>query len=696
MTKTFRAFLFLFVISFLPLAKAPAAEYVTASLVSEVATAEQGSTIWLSLRLKPQKGWHFYWSNPGDSGLPVDIQWNLPEGFSEGEMLWPHPERVVEEAIMTYGYSKESEFLVPISVARDLPLAEYTLSGKATWLACEKICVPESEDLSLKIKVGPATVINKDEVVSFAQARFKIPVASQASEWKIQASKNKEWIRIQIEGEGKSLTDKDIYFFTADSKLVEHTHPQTWRFKGKKIEGWIKRSSISSVEPSALRGVLYCSRGWLGPDSQKALEIHEDYNSEILSSPSAGTKMNLPLAFLFAFLGGMILNLMPCVLPVLSVKILSFISMSGSKQKGVFLHGLAFTGGILVSFWILAGGLLLFRLGGSQLGWGFQLQSPIFVALLSLFFFGFALNLLGVFEMGYSLTTWASDVKHRETTMGSFVGGMLATVVATPCTGPFMGSAIGFALLQPSLGTFGIFTFLGLGLASPYLFLSMFPSAIASLPKPGPWMLKFKQVLSFALFATAFWLSWILSLLVGRDVIGVIIISFIMITIAAVLFGIRHQKKMIPAGLLLGATVIMLAGVPLVESFGREGVIAKKGGRISWVDYSDEARDQALREGRPIFIDFTAAWCLSCKVNEKVALSSEKVADIFTKQNVLPLMADWTHRDDKIGQTLASYGRTSIPLYVLYNELGQMKILPEVLTASRLIRDLNEHLRSGN
>ncbi|HLP41558.1 MAG TPA: thioredoxin family protein, partial [Fibrobacteria bacterium] len=403
------------------------------------------------------------------------------------------------------------------------------------------------------------------------------------------------------------------------------------------------------------------------------------------------------LAFMLAlaFMGGLILNLMPCVLPVLSLKIFDFVKRSGESRIKVFSHGLVFTAGVLVSFWILAGLLLVLRRGGEQLGWGFQLQSPSFLMVLCALFFFFSLNLFGVFELGY-LFTRISSGQNQGGHMGSFMAGVTATVVATPCTAPFMGSAMGYAFSQPPFFALLVFTFLGIGMAAPYLVLAGFPTLMRFLPKPGEWMEHLKQFMGFPLLGTAIWLAWVLGKQAGVDALVALLFVLLLAGLSAWILGKwtalhRTTPVRVVAGIL--ALVIFLPAFVLVLLFvGQQRGASEPGmatraaakdpaGEIAWEAFTPERQAELLKAGRPVFIDFTADWCLSCKVNEKVALRKPEVAARFRDLGIVALKADWTLRDDLISGELAKYGRNSIPLYVLYAGLGAAPVLlPEILT----------------
>jgi thiol:disulfide interchange protein DsbD len=399
------------------------------------------------------------------------------------------------------------------------------------------------------------------------------------------------------------------------------------------------------------------------------------------------------LAALFAFIGGMILNLMPCVLPVLSLKVLSFMRQAEAQKTRAWRHGLVFSAGVLTSFWVLAALLLILRAGGQAVGWGFQLQSPYFVLILAAFFFLFGLNLFGVFEFGTSFASLAGVVENPAGYGHSFLTGVLAAVVATPCTAPFMGAALGFSLAQPATVSLLIFTCLGLGMAFPYLLLSFSPSLLAAMPKPGMWMISLEQFMGFLLMASVVWLLGIFGLQTGLASLNRALACLLAFAFAAWMvgrwagpanaFAMRFVARGIALLVVAGALAWALSGLDAAEDPARpEG--------LRWEPYSAERLASLRAEGKPVFIDFTAAWCLTCQVNERLALADRRVQEKFRELGVATLKADWTRRDEEITQALAGYGRNSVPLYVLYGRADEPVILPEILTPGQVLKALDE------
>jgi thiol:disulfide interchange protein len=670
--------------------------HVKADLLSEVQSIQPGRPFWVILRLRPDKGWHTYWKNPGESGLPTKIRWTLPDGFQAGPFQWPSPERIVAPPVVSYGYEGEVFLLnriVPPSNLR--PGSTVVLNAKADWLECSNICVPDSVKLSLKLPVHsgfPAP--NAAETKTFAEARSRLPLEN--SGWTVTADRTGQGIRVMatapawFQGE---ITEAS--FFPEDPHLINHSAAEKFQPTKNGFTIDLVESSASGPRPSSVKGVLVSASGWRGPGSEKAIEVE----APIQAGPGAQAFRSLLISIIFSFIGGMILNLMPCVFPVLSLKVLGFVEQVGGDRSESFKHGLIFTWGVLASFWTLAAALISFRAGGRQLGWGFQLQSPFFVMALSGLFFLIGLNLLGVFEVGTSLTQAGGALRGRQGWASSFLSGILATVVATPCTAPFMGSALGFALTQPPAGALAIFTSLGLGMSSPYLVLSGFPSLLAFVPRPGAWMETFKQAMGFLLLATVLWLLWVLGNQTGAAGVIIVLRSLWMFGVAAWIWGrwgnfLQSRGKRILSAHMSLALVIAgsawafsaLSAAP--ASHGETMSV----GEMSWEPYSPERVAELRRAGKPVFIDFSASWCLTCQVNERVALNQPAVAKKFKELDVTLLKGDWTSRDEKITQALQSYGRSGVPCYVLYGRdpNAPPTVLPEILTPGIVLKALEK------
>ena len=677
-----------------------------ARLVSEGQSIQPGEPFTVALRMVMRDGWHSYWTNPGDSGQPTRIEWALPEGFTAGSIQWPHPERVPLGPLTNYGYSDKLFLLTQITPPADLePGTRVTLEGQAKWLICEETCLPAESALSLTLPVRagkPAP--NERWQAGFARSRARQP--KRLDGWDMTATRSTGSYTLKVTPpEERSVSMDGAYFFSADKPVIDHAaaQPVSKMDDGSYLIG-LQQSGYATEPAERLRGALVApeGEGWGPGGDVQALRVNLPVDTTTkavatgTTSSDAGGGMTLAWALLFAFAGGAILNLMPCVFPVLSIKVLNFAEHAGEENASPRRHGGAFGAGVVVSFWVLAGLLLVLRAGGSQIGWGFQLQSPPFIALMTMLFFGIGLNLLGVFEVGTGLMRWGGGVEGADAGSsygGSFFSGVLATVVATPCTAPLMGAALGFAISLSAAGALAVFTALGVGMAAPYVGLSMAPGLVERMPRPGAWMETLRQGLAFPMFATAVWLVWVFGQQAGVSGMAMLLGGLLLLSVAAWIVGrwdanrISGRARLFTRGLatvaLVGAVLVALVGARYGTSSAaprnNATKASAKGG--AWQPFSPEKVERLRAEGRPVFVDFTAAWCLSCQVNKRTTLSKTAVQNAFEKKNVALLKADWTNRDPMITRALESHGRNGVPLYVLYRGDGSdPKLLPEILT----------------
>jgi thiol:disulfide interchange protein/DsbC/DsbD-like thiol-disulfide interchange protein len=666
--------------------------HLTAELVSEVTSVQPGQPFWVALHLDMDDDWHVYWRNPGDAGTPPKITWDLPAGFSAGDIRWPYPDLMEAPPLTSFGFHDEVLLPVEITPPRDLSISSTVeLRAHGEWLVCREICIPGESDLRLTLPVSnEPPVFSNRWANAFSDTRNRLPVRN--SDWVASAQLHGREIQLALTPPGwfeDSLTS--VYFFAYNQALVANAEPQILEPLASGYRLTLQRSVYSLDDPERIAGVLYAESGWRGSGSEKALEIDVPVDEATTTSIAAASgPSNLWVALLFAFLGGLILNLMPCVLPVLSLKVLGFVEQANRGSRSILSHGLIFMAGVLMSFWILAVILLLLQAGGQQLGWGFQLQSPVFLILLSGFMFLFGLNLLGVFEIGTSLTGVGSAAQSRGGWSGSLLNGVTATVVATPCTAPFMGSALGYSLSQPAWAALLIFTFLGLGMGAPYVILSASPRLLKFIPRPGRWMETLKHILGFLLLGTVVWLAWVLGLQTGSEGVVILMGTLLLLGVGAWIYGrwgaLVHARRVRVAAYVFAA-ILVLGGLGIgLSSIGLSStaapVASTSKGSLNWEPYSPERVEQLRSEGRPVFIDFTAAWCLSCQVNERVAFSSDEVQRRFEELDIVPIKADWTSRNETITRALAAFGRNSVPLYVLHagGPDRDPVILPEILT----------------
>ncbi len=662
--------------------------HVETYLVSP-ATLSPGDPLQMGWYFKLQPDWHIYWQNPGDSGEPPKLEWKLPPGFQVGALQFPIPQKIELPPLANYGYEQEALLIADVKVPKDLRVGQkIQFKATATWLVCKVECIPEQADLEISFIVG-----KKTQPDPMWQSKF------------LQTQQQQPKVLPQLTSHF-TLTDQVFQLYFKDEKLQEliKKNPKVNFFPWK--PGVIENAS--SVKIDAQKSELQLSRDPtnLEPIDQVAglLVFHQKQNTKpqvywlTAKSDSVGAKgvsssvvssfVAWPL--LFAFLGGILLNLMPCVFPVLSIKVLNFLKKSQHDQKTIQIHAWVYTGGVLISFWLLVGALLLLRQGGEQLGWGFHLQSPVFLVILIDLIFLFSLSLWGVFEIGSSWMGLGSNLSQSSGYMGSFWTGIFATLVATPCMAPLMGSAIGYALTRSTLEIFLIFTLIALGMALPYLLLCYFPYWRKFLPKPGNWMQSFQQAMGFLLAATILWLLWVLSFMIGSD--GILqVLSGILVLAGFIWLATRFKRSRFFKTLfaLIGIGLSLWVGLPIASHINdtKSPTSYPSHNQLNWEAFSEQKLAQYLDEGKPVFLDFTAAWCISCQVNERLVLQSAAVRKAFSDYEVALLKADWTLKDEKIAKVLANYGRQGVPLYVYYakGKKNRPVILPEILTKNTVL-----------
>ena len=681
-------------------------KHAKVALLAEADGVRAGRSFRVGLQLALEDGWHTYWKNPGDAGLPVRLQWTLPEGFSAGPIQWPTPERIPAAPLMSYGYGGEVLLPVEITPPAELGARPVTLAVKADWLECRESCLPAKASLDLVLPVAAADPKPSAAAPLFAEARRHLPELPEG--WLLSAEAGPRAVALTFRAD-PGLKPAAAYFFPDQPRVAEHAAPQGFEPLGDGHRVTLTPAA-GTPKPDRLTGVLVVEGGARPRAIQVDVALASGDPSPAAALASATPKPvagaahagSFRLALGFAFLGGLILNLMPCVLPVLSLKVLGFVRHAGGHATHAWRHGLVFTAGVVISFWALAGALLLFRAGGEHVGWGFQLQSPPFLVVLSGLFLLLGLNLFGVFEVGTSLIGAANLVSARSGLAVSFWNGVLATIVATPCTAPFMGSALGYALSQPAAVSLAVFTALGLGMAFPYLLFSIAPGLLRFLPRPGPWMVGFKQLMGFFLMATVAALVWLFGQQTGVDGMGVLLLALLVTALGAWIYGRGAEAERSPRGrfvatafalglMALGLGLGLTRALAAPVALGRQGTVVGAGG-LEWQEYSAARLAELRRDGKAVFIDFTAAWCLTCQVNERVALGRAEVVERFRSEGIATLRADWTRRDDHITEALAAYGRQGVPVYVLYGRepAGAPRLLPEVLTPSLVLAAIDE------
>jgi thiol:disulfide interchange protein/DsbC/DsbD-like thiol-disulfide interchange protein len=671
--------------------------HVSAELLLEKPSVASGESFDVALRLRMKEGWHTYWKHPGDSGEPTEISWNLPPGFTAGRIQWPYPQKISLAPLTTYGYEGEVTLLVPFKAANDAkPGTTARMTADAYWMVCEKICIPEEVKLALDVPIGAGPVAPAEPAASaFASTRAKLPAS--ASDWNITASEQDGQFVLRLDPPPGLTLDGNVQFFAASGPLIEYSAPQTTSVGDGIVTMKLVRSPYLTGTPQRISGILLAANGARG-GGPAAFELDVPFSTPTAAAPSAtaatataAVPPTLLVALALAFAGGIILNLMPCVFPVVSLKILGFVQSAGHDPRRVRTHGLTFAAGVLVSCWALAALLLALRAAGEEIGWGFQLQSPGFVAAMAFLLFGLGLSLAGVVEIGTSLTRLGGGggSGHR----ASFMNGVLATVVATPCTAPFMGAALGYAMTQRAGTSMLIFTALGAGMAAPYVALSAWPALLRFLPRPGAWMVRFRQLTAFPLFATVAWLAWVFGHQTGIDGVLRLLLGLTLLALGLWIWGqwvtlsaaerTKWTARTAGAGFIAAGLVLAATSAPTATA--APSSTPARG--IAWEVYSEEKVAGHRAAGRPVFIDFTAAWCLTCKVNERIAFSSNEVEQLVKTRNIAMLKADWTNNDPAITRALAAFGRNGVPLYVLYDAdpAAQPRLLPEILSPGILL-----------
>jgi thiol:disulfide interchange protein len=661
------------------------AQHLTAELVSLGPAIVPGGTLQVGLVITLEEHWHVYWINAGDSGEPPKITWTLPAGITAAPMQFPTPSRLPLGPLMDFGYEDEVAFPVQLTAASTLNPGPIHLDAIINWLVCREVCIPGKAHLGLNLTVDPAATMPQP-VGALGEALSLIPKPLPPNA-KFTVIGGKEDFVLTLTT-GKRLSNAEFYPF--DQEQIANAAPQPIESFSDGVRLRVRRSEDLKTLPATLHGVFKLSDAIAYDVTAPVVP------GEVPAAPSinptqaaATTSVTTLTAIGLAFLGGIILNLMPCVFPVLFLKGLALLQSSGQERKHLRSHGLVYTLGILVSFWVIVAALLILRAGGSQAGWGFQLQSPVFLTILASGIFFFALSLAGLFDIGLSLTSVGGDLAKKQGYTGSFFTGVLATVVATPCTAPLMGAAIGFALSQPAPITFAIFTALGLGLAAPYLLLSFQPAWTRILPRPGAWMEIFKQLTAVIFFATVIWLTYVYgSLYSGGSTsnqsvyrTALLLGCFLMLAVAGWVLGKWPARWSSTIAAILIAALGL--AIPLYQP---------KDTTLTWAPYSQQALADARAAGHPVFIDFTAAWCLSCQVNERLVLKSAEVQHQFSQNNVTLLRADWTQYDPAITQQLASVNRSGVPTYVIYPAPvnSTPDVLPELLTKDIVLTALEK------
>jgi thiol:disulfide interchange protein len=649
------------------------------SLISEVETVKAGQGFWVAFRFQLREGWHIYWQNPGDSGTKTTLKWQLPKGFSAGEIQFPSPKRFLIPPLANFGYEKE--VYLPLQVRSPSKLIGDTvnLRVKADWLICEKECIPESGELSLSLPVGAGTIPKaKSELFAKIQERLPKTLAEP-----ISFTKTEKEIVLNLP---KSNSIDSATFFPFQDGIIENAAPQTIGKNPPTVK--LKRGYQENLDK--LEGVLVVTENSDGIVSERGFNISAQ---PALAIATEQPPVGFWEAVVLAILGGLILNLMPCVLPILSLHALSIAGLAEHNPRVARLSGLAYTGGVLSSFSAIALTLLTLKAFGQQIGWGFQLQSPVIVLSLVYILFAVGLNLSGVYVFGGGLMGAGQNLRERSGLAGEFFTGVLATIMATPCSAPFMATAIGAALVMPPLLSIFVLLALGFGFALPFLFLCFAPALRKLLPKPGAWLEIFPQVLAFPIYGTAAWMLWVFSQQTGANGLAGAFFGLTLIGFGAWIYGKTQTTKLFWRRIgILGtgmASAIALLIIPVVA-------IPVSNASV-WQPYSRDRLETLRLEGKPVFVNFTAAWCVTCLVNERTTLANPEIERTFAERQIALLKADWTNQDPEIFLTLQKFGNSGVPLYLLYEakiEKLEPIVLPTTLTPQIVQDTLNQYVPS--
>ncbi len=668
-------------------------EHVEAELVTDTAAAKPGSALTVGLKLRMEPHWHTYWKNPGDSGLPPRVQGKLPPGWKAGELQWPYPQPLPVGPLMNYGYEDEVVLLAELMPPANAPAGNATIAAKADWLVCKDICIPETGELETTLPVANAEPPQNPRFQAHIErARSMLPVAPAG--WNSRAALQNGALVVLLAPPAGVEAPAKARFFPELENLIEPAAPQKVTREGSGIRFEMKLADPPPKNVATVKGVAVADAGWKGTDRRKAIEVSAPVVASIAaagttSGSDAGTATSVLVALVFALVGGLILNLMPCVFPVLGIKVMGFVEHAHGDTFAMRMQAIVYSIGVVASFLVLAGIMLGLRAGGSQLGWGFQLQSPAVVAALATLFLVLALNLSGVFEWGAFAQSLTSQLTARGRYADAALSGVLATVVATPCTAPFMGAAVGYTLTQDATHALAVFAALGAGMALPVLALSLFPRMLRLLPRPGAWLDVFKQILAFPLYATVAWLAWILGAQAGNDAVFALLVGLVLVAMGAWMYGrYEHWHGAWRSGVAIVLAVLgLVVAWPGAAPAGDAAATAHE--ELGWQPWSPEKVRSLTAAGHPVFVDFTAAWCVTCQVNKRIALHNDAVRRSFSTHGVVTLKADWTRQDPRITRELSALGRNAVPVYALYMPGADgPRLLPEVLTPSVVLDEL--------
>ncbi len=663
-----------------------------------------GQPVWVGLQIKHQPEWHTYWKNSGDSGLPTELTWKLPTGVTAGEIAWPTPKKIPIGNLANYGYDNTVLLPVPLTVAPSFNASQLTVQLSASWLVCKRECIPQEGEFTLTLPARSSSAANAR---LFEAAWAASPRTLAAGTGQVEVTDEAKTIRVSVPGLPAAWQGKALDFFPETGGVTEPAGTIAQAWQGARWTAQVPLSTHRSESPQRMPVVLalpesngQTSQAWrfelpvkghwpamAAPTAvPAALESALKANA---AAPTPAPALTWLAALMGALLGGLILNLMPCVFPVLAIKIIGFMQVKGQASRTA--SGVAYTAGVVLSFLALGGLLLGLRAAGEQLGWGFQLQSPAVVAGLAALFTLLGLNLAGLFEFGQLLPSRLASLQSKNTSVNSFLSGVLATAVASPCTAPFMGASLGLAVGLPAVQALAIFGAIGVGMALPYLVASLIPAVARAMPRPGSWMVTFKTFMAFPMFGTVAWLVWILGQQSGIDGAGALLGLLVLMALVIWTFTLTGKVRVaaVCLSVLVAALALSAAGPSVVKlmAFGPAGTSAVSATE-RWQPWAPGRVEQLTGEGRSVFVDFTAAWCVTCQYNKKTTLSNSDVLADMDAKNVALLRADWTRRDPAVTAALKELGRSGVPVYVIYKTGRTPVVMSEILSVEDVRREL--------
>jgi thiol:disulfide interchange protein len=658
---------------------------------------EPGKPVWVGLQLTHQPEWHTYWKNSGDSGLPTQLDWQLPAGIDPGEIAWPTPKKIPIGTLANYGYEKTVLLPVPLTVAPGFGANELVVKLKAAWLVCRKECIPQEGEFALSIPVRSSTAASSQLFRDTFAATPKALVAGAS-----QVEVGGKAIKVSLAGLPAALQGKTLALYPETGSVIEPAAPWQQAWQGALWTAEVPLSSQRTESPASMPLVVALDNAayridapvkgaWPAPAAAAvvppALEaaLRANASAGAAPVPTSAPPVGLIAALLGALLGGLVLNLMPCVFPVLAIKVVGFVQVKDQATR--LTTGLAYTVGVVLSFLALGALLLGLRAAGEQLGWGFQLQNPAVVALLAALFTLLGLNLAGLFDFGNLLPGRLAGWQAKNPTVNAFLSGVLATAIASPCTAPFMGASLGYAVGLPALEALSVFAAIGVGMALPYLAASAIPAVARALPRPGPWMVTFKQLMAFPMFATVAWLVWVLGQQSGVDGAGALLALLVLMALVIWAFTLRGTARTLLAAfsIALCALGLWAIGPNITRPVAVASAAPASGG---WQAWEPGRVDQLAAQGQSVFVDFTAAWCVTCQYNKKTTLANAAVLADIQAKNVALLRADWTRRDPAVTAALARLGRSGVPVYVIYQPGRAPVVLSEILSVDDVRAEL--------